>query len=69
MEGLAASLGIGEGAHDELDALLDLRNSKYEGFESVDEPTLADTLHLAKHLLTTVSAWLQQHHPALIAAS
>lgn len=63
MEGLAASLGMGEGPHDEPDALLDLRNSKYEGFESVDEPTLADALHLAKHILTT------RHHPDLIAAS
>ncbi|MBI0330471.1 hypothetical protein [Burkholderia plantarii] len=69
MEGLAASLGMGEGPHDELEALPDLRNSKYEGVESVDEPTLADALRLAKHILTIVSAWRQRHHPDLIAAS
>lgn len=69
MEGLAGTLDLGESTYDELETLLDLRNSKYDGFESVDERTLADTLQLSSHVLTTVSNWLGQHHPDLVAST
>ncbi|NIE85501.1 hypothetical protein F3J21_19130 [Burkholderia sp. Tr-860] len=67
MEGLAGTLDFGTGTHDELDTLLDLRNSKYEGFDSVDQQTLADALLLSNRVLVTVSAWLTEHHHDMIA--
>lgn len=67
MEGLAGTLNLNESTYDELETLLDLRNSKYDGFESVDEQTLTDALQLSSHVLTTVSNWLAQNHPDLIA--
>lgn len=69
MEGLAGTLELGEGLHDELETLLDLRNSKYDGFESVDERTLADALQLSDNVLTRVSQWLVQHHADLVATT
>ncbi len=69
MEGLAGALDLGEGTLDELETLLDLRNSKYDGFESVDEQTLRDALQLSSTVLTTVSTWLVQHHPDLVATT
>ena len=69
MEGLAGALDLGDGTYDELETLLDLRNSKYDGFESVDEQTLRDALQLSNTVLTTVSAWLVQHHPDLVATT
>ena len=69
IEGLAGTLDFSENLHDELETLLDLRNSKYEGFESVDDRTLADALQLSKHVLTAVSTWLEKHHADLVATA
>lgn len=67
LEGLAGTLGLSSGVHDELETLLDLRNSKYDGFESVDAQTLNDALQLSNSILSTVSEWLKEHHPDLVA--
>lgn len=69
LEGLAATLGLSSTLHDELETLLDLRNSKYDGFESVDEPTLKDALQLSTNILSSVSEWLKQNHADLVATS
>ena len=67
LEGLAGTLNLGEGVHDELDALLDLRNSKYDGFDVVDATTLKDALDLSQKMLGAVSTWLAKQHPDLVA--
>ena len=69
MEGLAGTLELGGGLYDELETLLDLRNSKYDGFESVDERTLADALQLSGNVLSAASKWLAQHHADLVATT
>jgi hypothetical protein len=69
LEGLAATLRLSDAVHDELEALLDLRNSKYDGFDSVDEPTLNDALQLATSILSSVSDWLKKNHADLVATS
>jgi hypothetical protein len=69
LEGLASTLSLSSSVLDELEALLDLRNSKYDGFESVDKQTLSDALLLSHDILTTVSEWLENNHRDLIAVT
>jgi hypothetical protein len=69
LEGLVATLVFGSTRHDELETLLDLRNSKYDGFDSVDEQTLGDALQLATDVLSSVSEWLKRNHPDLVATT
>ena len=53
LEGLVATLGLRSTVHDELETLLDLRNSKYDGFDSVDDHTLSDALQLSTDVLSS----------------
>lgn len=67
IEGLASTLDLSEDQYDELEALRDLRHTKYEGFESIDAQTLNDAIRLSKDIMSAVSQWLTQHHSDLIA--
>jgi hypothetical protein len=69
IEGLASTLDLSEGEYDELEALRDLRHSKYEGFESIDAQTLKESIQLSKNIMSAVSEWLAKHHSDLIATT
>jgi hypothetical protein len=68
LEGLAGTLNLGQGVQDQLEALLDLRNSKYDGFDVVDNTTLKDALDLSQKMLDAVSTWFAKQHPDLLAS-
>ncbi len=66
LEGLAGSLGLGESVLDEMQLMLDLRNSKYTGFLTVKPADLKLGLGLAERILSETSGWLEQNHPDLL---
>lgn len=66
LEGLVATLGLSSSIHDELEMVLEERNSKYTGFLTVKPADLALVLSRADDILTKTSHWFETKHPELL---
>jgi len=61
LEGLAAELGLSQGRVDEIELLLDLRNTKYSGFASVGNEDVSVALDNAQRVIDETEAWMSTH--------
>ena len=66
LEGLAAELSLSMTVFDELQLLLESRNSKYTGVTQVSVADLNLALGLLERVLSKVEAWLQANSPDLL---
>lgn len=66
LEGLVATLGLTTSILDELETVLDERNSKYTGFLTVKPADLALVLSRANDILAKTSHWFETKHPELL---
>lgn len=69
LEGLAGTLGLSETTWDELELILEVRNSKYTGFLNVKPADLKLALGLAEDVLQKTVNWLQANNPTLLKTS
>jgi hypothetical protein len=66
LEGLAGELELSEAIHDEMELILEVRNTKYTGFINVHASDLSLALELAQKILNKSESWLMTHRPLLL---
>lgn len=66
LEGLAGALKLKETVIDEVESLLDVRNSKYTGFLTANPADIKMALSLGERVLSETEYWFAAKHPEIL---
>lgn len=69
LEGLAAELSLSITMYDEIQLLLDLRNTKYTGLLQVNPADMRLALELLERILSEVHLWFSKNKPEMLKPS
>ncbi len=69
LEGLAAELTLGRAVYDEIQLLLEVRNSKYSGLLRVKPADLKTAMQLGQRILNDTESWFRSNKPEFLKAN